>query len=192
MAPKRRASKRTAAPSAKVREARGNEKAPSPPPPDPEEEKNDATDEATRADAEHEQTDVRPQDLIDAEQQNAEKRGTAMSGECEEFKGKSLDERIAMQPEPTFYKTNLSGDDKGKRVEAGKLSFVACKGEVMLYDKKSHERGAGMTPLTTYSAFGRRPAVYNHPTELEVFQSFGGIKKASGNTWARRVNLVLV
>ena len=99
MAPKSRASKRTAAPSAKVREATGNEKVPSPPPPDPEEEKNDATDEATRADAEHEQTDVRPQDLIDAEQQNAEKRGTAMSGECEEFKGKSLDERIAMQPE---------------------------------------------------------------------------------------------
>ena len=178
MAPKSRASKRTAAPSAKVREATGNEKVPSPPPPDPEEEKNDATDEATRADAEHEQTDVRPQDLIDAEQQNAEKRGTAMSGECEEFKGKSLDERIAMQPEPTFYKTQLSGDDEGKRVEAGKLSFVGCKGEVMLYDKKSHERGAGMTPLTTYSAFGRRPAVYNHPTELEVFQSFGGIKKA--------------
>ena len=66
MASKRRASKRTAAPSAKVREATGNEKAPSPPPPDPEEEKNDATDEATRADAEHEQTDVRPQDLIRA------------------------------------------------------------------------------------------------------------------------------
>ena len=79
-------------PPKKARKA-GGKKAPTPPLPDPEEEK-DAPD---NAGAEHEQPDsTEAHDLIQAEQKKAEERGTDMSGECEELKGKSLEERLAV------------------------------------------------------------------------------------------------
>ena len=116
---------------------------------------------------------------IEAEKERAAARGTDMNGINEQFKGKTLDECFALQPQPTAKKLQLDGENIGKKVDVGKLKFACVKGDFILYDEHRHVLPSGKT-LHTFSAFAPRPREYLNPDPIEgIVQTLDGIKRAS-------------
>jgi hypothetical protein len=120
-------------------------------------------------------------DAIQAEAAKASARGTEMEGICDEFKGKSLAECVAMQPPPKAFAINMSGTSYN-RTEKGTLTFSRVKGKYMMYGEQEHAM-PNKAKLKMWDAFARLPSSYLKPDPIDpdsIKCVFSPLKTAAG------------
>ena len=109
-------------------------------------------------------------DAIQAEAAKASARGTEMEGICDEFKGKSLAECVAMQPPPKAFAINMSGTSYN-RTEKGTLTFSRVKGKYMMYGEQEHAM-PNKAKLKMWDAFARLPSSYLKPDPIDPIAQY--------------------